>query len=103
MDFRGSSPMDPAHINSAHTVTREDYARAEQFLPWKIANLIFDGHVEPHWIEESDRFWYHSRRPDGTQFLLVDPERESCEPAFDHIRLAAELSRSTGTAYVHTA
>jgi dipeptidyl aminopeptidase/acylaminoacyl peptidase len=83
-------------------VTREDYERAARFLPWKVADLLFDGHVDPHWIDGTDRFWYRIRRPGGTMFLLVDPERDLQEPAFDHARLAAALSQAGGTAYDST-
>jgi dipeptidyl aminopeptidase/acylaminoacyl peptidase len=84
-------------------VGREVYERAARFLPWNIADLVFDGHVQPHWIEQSDRFWYRIRRPSGTAFVLVDPERDLQEPAFDHAQLAAALSRASGTAYDPTA
>lgn len=81
----------------------EDYRRAERFLPWNVVDVLFDAEIEAHWIEQSDRFWYLIRRPRGSEFVLVDPERDVHEPAFDHARLAAGLSRATGTAIVHTA
>ena len=83
-----SADTDPA------TVTWEDYARAESFLPWNVARWIARSEVEPHWIGQSDRFWYRVRTHDGAEFVLVDPAAGTREPAFDHARLAAELSRA---------
>ena len=42
-------------------VTREDYERAERFLPWHIESLIFDGHVE--WWGVSDFADEVNRKP----------------------------------------
>ena len=41
-------------------VTREDYARAEKFLPWNADKLAFKLKVEPHWINNGEHFWYRN-------------------------------------------
>lgn len=84
------------------TVTRADYARAESYLPWNAAKLIFNAEVHPHWLGDGDRFWYRSARRDGATFLLVETATGARHPAFDHTRLAAALSRAAGQHYVHT-
>lgn len=71
---------------------RDDYARAEKFLPDEIRNLVYDGQVDARWIGKSDRFWYRKEGPFGKQFVLVDAARLTSSPAFDHDRLAASLS-----------
>ena len=53
----------------------------------------------PHWIDGGDTFWYRTTRQDGVQFVKVDPETGTREPAFDHVRLAAALSAASGIAY----
>jgi len=83
-------------------VTREDYARAESFLPWNVEKRVFRMSVEPHWIGDSERFWYRNRTRDGAEFVLVDPETGTRAPAFDHIRLAAALTRASGQPTTHT-
>jgi dipeptidyl-peptidase 4 len=80
-------------------VSVADYARAEQALPWNLESLILNARVMPQWIEGSRRFYYSRTTSDnGTQFLLVNPDSGSREPAFDQKRLADALSRTTGTA-----
>lgn len=86
-------------ITSDTSVAWEDYARAEQFLPWNAYGLAFNVLVRPNWVGESDRFWYLNRTRHGKEFVLVDPERGARELAFDHVRLAAALSLATGRPY----
>ncbi|MBN1225293.1 MAG: DPP IV N-terminal domain-containing protein [Candidatus Aminicenantes bacterium] len=80
-------------------VTREDYARAEQFLPQNVMKMLYRMDVQPNWIEESDRFWYKIQTRDGKEFILVDPALNNRKPAFDQARLAASLSAASGKAY----
>lgn len=77
-------------------ITPEDYARADRFLPWNAGRRVYNALVEPNWIAGGDRFWYLNHSRHGKEFVLVDPERGSREPAFDHARLAAALSAATG-------
>ena len=88
-----------AREEHSSSVTRADYSRAEQYLPWNVKSAIFDARVEPHWIEASDRFWYRSEALGAKTFILVDPEAGTREPAFDHTRLASALSAAAGSSY----
>lgn len=76
--------------------TREDYVRAERFLPGNVRRLVFEGEVAPRWIGTSARFWYRNEKPDRTEFVLVDAARGERRPAFDHEKLAAGLARASG-------
>jgi dipeptidyl-peptidase-4 len=78
------------------SLTWEDYARAERFLPWNAAKLVSGLEIDPHWIDGGDAFWYRASTPSGPRFVRVDPAVGSKEPAFDHVRLAAGLSRASG-------
>lgn len=78
---------------------RADYARAEQFLPWNINKLVFHLQIEPRWIAGTDRFWFLHTSPQGKEFVFIDPARNTREPAFDHAKLAAALSRASGSSY----
>ncbi|HKR30509.1 MAG TPA: hypothetical protein VJT08_08530, partial [Terriglobales bacterium] len=42
--------------NSAPTITADDYARAEKFMPYNTTPLVF-GTVRPSWLKD-DRFWF---------------------------------------------
>ncbi len=52
---------------------------------------LYRSPVEPHWLGQSARFWYRVDIPGGEEFLLVDAERGTREPAFDHARAAAAI------------
>jgi dipeptidyl aminopeptidase/acylaminoacyl peptidase len=79
--------------------TREDYERAERFLPDRVTRLVVDGSVSPNWIGESSRFWYRKEAWPEKEFQLVDAEAGSRRPAFDHAKLAAALSKAAKTTY----
>lgn len=82
----------------AAQVTAADYLRAEQFLGDNAAALVAHDDVSPHWYD-GDRFWYRDRRPDGREFIVVDPASAGRRAAFDHARLAAALSIAADTSY----
>ncbi len=61
---------------------------------------VFRDRIEPHWFAGNSRFWYRNDLPGGTkEFVLVDAEKGSRRPAFDHARLSAALSAATEAAY----
>ena len=79
-------------------LTAADYARAEKLMGYNTTPLVFRSGVRPNWLP-GDRFWYRVTTSDGSEFLIVDPAKESKTPAFDHVKLAAALSTAAGTAY----
>ena len=83
--------------------TADDYARAEKFMGYNTNPLVY-GTVRPNWIDPAEgrtaeRCWYRVTRPEGSEFILVDPGSASKRPAFDHARLAAALSKTAGSTY----
>jgi dipeptidyl-peptidase-4 len=79
-------------------VTAADYARAEKFLAPAVTPLVVGGSVSATWLPDG-RFTYRNTVPDGAEFILVDPVKKTRARAFDHARLAAALSASSGTTY----
>ncbi|MGB9906007.1 MAG: DPP IV N-terminal domain-containing protein [Candidatus Saccharicenans sp.] len=73
----------------------EDYERALG-LREKFESLALNVPERAVWIEKTPRFWYRKTVKGGQEFVLVDAEKASKNPAFDHERLAAALSRETG-------
>jgi dipeptidyl aminopeptidase/acylaminoacyl peptidase len=58
---------------------------------------VFKDRVTPHWFANNTRFWYRNELRGGArEFILVDAERGSRTPAFDHARLAAALAKVAG-------
>jgi hypothetical protein len=92
-----------------YDLTREDYARAERFLPWHAQQLVFNAQVKPNWVDKADersedralgdRFWYLNQARYGQEFVLIDPENNTRALAFDHAKLAAALSTTLGRAF----
>lgn len=66
------------------------YAKAEALLPHKLKKLILRGQVVPHWIGDTETFWYRNTTDteSGSEFYLVDAAKGTRKPAFDHERLA---------------
>jgi dipeptidyl-peptidase 4 len=88
----------PCHAQGS----REDYQRAEQFLPGNLRHHLYVAEVTPHWIAKTNRFWYRKVSPKGAEFLLVDPAQAAAKPAFDHARLATSLSQEAKREYQPT-
>ncbi|HSW00927.1 MAG TPA: prolyl oligopeptidase family serine peptidase [Sedimentisphaerales bacterium] len=60
----------------------------------------YKGQITPHWFADNQRFWYRNDLTGGTkEFILVDAERGTRQPAFGHARLAAALSKAAGSEY----
>lgn len=78
--------------------TQADYERAGRFLTGDLARLVHSADVMPNWIEGTAQFWYRKPGRD-TEFLLVDAAKNTVGPAFDHAKLAAEMSRFAGRSY----
>jgi len=74
--------------------TREDYERAERFLPSR--GDLGPAPVNPNWIEKQDRFWYRRVTAGESEFLLVDAKTGQRQPLFDHDKLAGALTRAAG-------
>ncbi|HZW31580.1 MAG TPA: DUF885 family protein, partial [Isosphaeraceae bacterium] len=57
--------------------------------------LVFKARIAPHWFHHDSRFWYRNDLPGGAkEFILVDADRGTRAPAFDHDKLAAALSKA---------
>nr|WP_243858655.1 DPP IV N-terminal domain-containing protein [Mycobacterium sp. DL440] len=76
------------------TLTDSDYARAEQMLAPYRARKVPGGVLQPQWLSGGTRFWYLI----GTRYVVVNPADGSRRAAFDHDRLAAALSETSGHA-----
>jgi dipeptidyl aminopeptidase/acylaminoacyl peptidase len=61
---------------------------------------VFKATVAPQWFRDKAGFWYRNDlRGGGKEFLIVDAERGTRTPAFDHKRMAEALTKATGTTY----
>jgi dipeptidyl-peptidase-4 len=72
---------------------KANYELAARWTSAKVAKLVFDTSVRPHWLSAGDRFWYSFETSQGRKWFLVDPAARSKKPLFDNARMAAELTR----------
>ena len=79
-------------------VTATDYERALT-LRDKLQYLTVDVPDAPTWLGKSNRFVYRKSVSGGFQFVVFDAATLDKQPAFDHARLAAALSKASGKAY----
>jgi dipeptidyl aminopeptidase/acylaminoacyl peptidase len=71
--------------------TRADYARASGLAAATRDKVVRD-RITPQWTAEGS-LWYRVGLGDGRhQYVVVDPERATRGPLFDHARLAAALA-----------
>src|SRR5579885_1148790 len=80
-------------------VHKANYELAMRWTPPKVAKLVFDTSVTPHWLQDGDRFWYSYETPKGRHFYLVDPVKKTKTPVFDNARMAEMLTEITRNPY----
>ncbi|HEV8148926.1 MAG TPA: DPP IV N-terminal domain-containing protein [Gemmatimonadales bacterium] len=88
----------PAAAQQRPQLTAADYARAEKFMGYNTAPLVFGMALRPTWLPDG-RFWYRNSIPGGTALMLVDPLQRTRGRAFDQAKLAAALAAAAGTPY----
>ncbi len=75
-------------------------ASAQGYRSARPVQGVYKSRITPHWLADDTCFWYRNDLPSGTkEFILVNAERGTREPAFDHARLAAALSKAAGAEY----
>src|SRR5437879_5418381 len=76
--------------------TKADYERAES-LPKLFGNKVFKTTLKASWFANNTKFWHRNDLAgDAREFILVDAVAGKREPAFDHAKVAAALSKTTG-------
>jgi len=94
----GPIQLDAQQLYAPASVSAQDYARAEGFLNAAMGPLVLGVGLRPNWMENGS-FWYRTASREGFEFIMVDPEGQSRERAFDHHRLAETLSGITGESF----
>ena len=76
-----------------------NYELASRWMSAKVAKLVFDTSVTPHWAELTDRFWYAYETAQGRKFYLVDPVKKGKVSLWDNAKMAAMLTGITRIPY----
>lgn len=87
-----------SNLNANLTVTKEQieerYQRAQVLSQgWLAKKVSYNATLIPHWIEDTDFFWYERELESGKEFRLVDAKGNTNELAFDHSELAGALEK----------
>ncbi|MHC2993025.1 peptidase S9 [Pontibacter sp. HJ8] len=69
-----------------------NYQLASRFSPKKLEKLIFTTTLDPHWLKNSDRFWYEYETSNGKNWYLVDPATKSKRLIFDNAKVASAVT-----------
>lgn len=89
-----AAATEPSNYLPTEAELAKAYERADR-LPAERRDLVLRARLQIQWVD-SGHFWYRDQRPDGTrEFILVDCEKSSRGPAFDHVKLAAALAAAT--------
>ena len=73
------------------------YEQAQTLMQGMLSKeLTLNDAVFPHWIDDSDCFWYLRDTKDGKEFRRVDAAKAENLSAFDHDALAKALSSASG-------
>lgn len=74
----------------------EDFKRAFD-APKKFGSRnVFYSNVRPVWFSGKASFWYVREMPEGRQYVAVDAVTKKRTPLFDHKKLAASITSSSG-------
>ncbi|HEY5915159.1 MAG TPA: DPP IV N-terminal domain-containing protein [Verrucomicrobiae bacterium] len=85
------TPGDPASAENSAVQARQGRRGAPGL------EGIYKARVVPHWFANDTLLWYRNDLRGGArEFILVDTEKGTRQLAFDHIKLAAALSKSSG-------
>src|SRR5262245_59454783 len=82
------------------SVHAEDDSPPQPSRPPGRPSGVYKDRITPHWFASDSRFWYRNDLKGGArEFVLVDAEKGTRAPAFDHTKLAAALSKAAGREY----
>src|SRR5262245_1911252 len=71
----------PAPVKHA----RANYELAAHWTSQKVGKLVFDTAVNPHWMDDGDKFWYSFESTKGRRFYVVDPVKKTKSYVFDPV------------------
>lgn len=81
-------------INSQSVMAQSaDFKQAKRFTKHQMKKKSSDLAVNPHWIEDQDRFWYSYETSDGKNWYMVNALEEDKKELFDKELLASKLAQ----------
>ncbi len=81
---------------SGQNTPKPNYDLPARFSTENLRKMVFSTSVSPHWLKNTDRFWYEYETSQGKKWYIVDPVKATKSEMFDNDKVAAEMSRLTG-------
>lgn len=78
---------------AAMSQQKANYSLAARFSPKKLDKMLFSLSIDPHWLKQTNKFWYIYETSDGKQWVIVDPAKNEKKAMFNRDKLAAELTK----------
>jgi len=82
-----------AAFAQSQPLEKANYQLASRFSTGKLEKMVFSTAVDPHWLKNSDRFWYSYETTNGKKWYIVDPVLSQKKLLFDNDKIAAELTK----------
>ncbi|MCW3786311.1 S9 family peptidase [Plebeiibacterium sediminum] len=79
---------------STGQVTPADYERADTL--YKFSGLVYGDVHRVQWIEQSHFFWYEVQTKRGTEYKIVDSEKQKVNPLFNQEKFVKSLGEVVG-------
>lgn len=79
-------------IDAPQETVKANYQLAARFSPTKLRKLIFSTSVDPHWLKQSNRFWYQYETTFGKEWYVVDPVAKTKRKLFETADMAAKIT-----------
>ena len=91
-DDQETTKPDPPQSVSERTESPQQQRRARGGFGGGRQDGIYKAQVTPNWFGDNTRFWYRNELAGGArEFILVDAERGTRQPAFDHEAVAKQI------------
>ena len=89
-----------ASSGTASGPTAGDYLAAGALVEGNLLALLANEDVTPNWVESDGKagFWFQRDGDQGPELAFFDLEAKAREPAFDHDRIGAAISKALETA-----
>ena len=78
---------------AGRTLTAQDYAQAERYMPYNTMPLADHIVRTVHWLDGA-HFWYVDHDASGDHYLRMDATSGKATPLLDHAKLAAALAKA---------
>lgn len=78
---------------------KPNYRLASKFSSENISKLVHSTSINPHWLKNGNRFWYQYKTTEGSNYYLVDADKNTKTALFNNEKMAKWLTEITKDPY----